>query len=307
MYLNLFSLFAFYWLSIFSCLGYGLFISKILNSKISVNNYGYQGLFGVLFLTLYSYISNFFYSHSSTHNTFLVIIGIVLFFYFVYFKYFNLKKLKIFSYIFLICFISFVIFKPHDDFSYYHFQYSYYLTQFPLMIGMGQFNHGFATPSSIFYLNSLFYLPYAKYALFHMPSLLVFGFSNLIFIEKLFNYLEKKKPNFLTLFLLFSIAFVNIIFYRLAEHGTDRSAQILVFLLIFELLVLINFEKNFQSSLSKIFILLALIISFKAFYILYFIFFIPIFIYGYGLFKFNVITLILKKKAFIFSVLLFLF
>ena len=41
----------------------------------------------------------------------------------------------------------------NDDFSYYHFQYTYYLTQDSFSFGVGQFNHGFRTPSSIFYLN----------------------------------------------------------------------------------------------------------------------------------------------------------
>ena len=67
--------------------------------------------------------------------------------------------------------------KTHDDFHYYHFPYTYYITQHSLLIGVGQFNHGFRTPSSIFYLNSLFYLPLAKYYLFYVPTLLIMGFS----------------------------------------------------------------------------------------------------------------------------------
>ena len=60
---------------------------------------------------------------------------------------------------FFILFIGIIIFKTHDDFPFYHFPYSYYITQNPLHIGVGLFNSGFKTPSSIFYLNSLFYLP----------------------------------------------------------------------------------------------------------------------------------------------------
>ena len=297
MNLNLASLIVFYYLSIISCLGYGLLISKIFNSKISINNYGYQGLFGILFLIIYSYISNFFYAHDLLHNSILVLIGLSSFVYFAYKKILVKEKVKILIFIFSILFLSFLIFKPHDDFSYYHFQYSYYLTQFPLLIGVGQFNHGFATPSSIFYLNSLFYLPHVDYALFHISALLVFGFSSLIIIEKLFKFINKNEPNFISFFLLFSLAFIVIIFYRIAEHGTDRSAQILIFILVYELIVLINFKKNFHECLSKIFILLALIISFKAFYILYFIFFIPILIAGYQRYKFELFFLTLRNKS----------
>ena len=45
----------------------------------------------------------------------------------------------------------------------------------------------------------------------------------------------------LFLFLLLSMIFINIAFYRIAEHGTDRSAQILlilIFSLFFDILYL---------------------------------------------------------------------
>ena len=61
--------------------------------------------------------------------------------------------------------IFILVAKNHDDFPYYHFPYTYYLTQDNLHIGIGQFGHGFRTPSSIFYLNSLFYLPLIKFPL----------------------------------------------------------------------------------------------------------------------------------------------
>ena len=77
---------------------------------------------------------------------------------------------------------------------------------------MGQFNHGFNTPSSIFYLNSLYYLPIVKHGLFHIPVLLILGFSNLILIEKLLNFLKKNKPNYLSYYLMFSLIFINVFF-----------------------------------------------------------------------------------------------
>ena len=277
MELNLAILFVFYWVSIFSCLGYGKLVSKYVLNNGNFENYGYVGLLGVLSIIIYAYISNFFYTHNQLHNSLFILIGFLSFLYFAYSGDFEKKKIISLLVIFLIFFISFIIYKPHDDFSYYHFQYSYYLTQFPMIIGVGQFNHGFATPSSIFYFNSLFFLPLAGYSLFHISVVLVMGFSNIILIEKLFRHLKKEDPNYLTYYLLLSLAFINIIFYRLAEHGTDRSAQILIFILVFELILLINYRNNFDILLSKIFILISLIISFKVFYILYFLFLFPVF------------------------------
>ncbi len=298
MHLNLAFLFVFYWLSIFSCLGYGVLISKLTQKKVYFKNYGYIGLLGILSLIIYSYLSNLFYAHGLLHNLIIILSGFLLFVYFIFSNFFQRDKIRTLLVIFFLLFISFIIYKPHDDFSYYHFQYSYYLTQFPMIIGVGQFNHGFSTPSSVFYLNSLFFLPFAKYSLFHISALLVFGFSNVILLEKLLRYLKKNRPNYLSFFLLLSLAFINIIFYRIAEHGTDRSAQILIFILVFELILFLNNKKNFDNSLTKIFILLSLIISFKAFYILYFLFLFPVLIYGYKKFKFDLFFKIIKNNFF---------
>ena len=76
-----------------------------------------------------------------------------------------------------------------------------------------------------------------------------------------------------------SILFINIFFYRIAEHGSDRSAQILVFLFFIEIFIFIYMKFFYDFQLSKILILLAIIISLKAFYVLYIIFLLPLLIH----------------------------
>ena len=115
-----------------------------------------------------------------------------------------------------------------------------------------------------------------------MPALLVMGFVNIIFIKKIIKSVNSNYVNFLTIYSLLSILFINIFFYRIAEHGTDRSAQILIFILLMEILLLINFAVNDNNKLNKIYILIGLIISFKAFYFLYLLFFIPIILYFFS-------------------------
>ena len=90
--------------------------------------------------------------------------------------------------------------------SYYHFPYTYYLTQDKLMFGIGNFNHGFRTPSSIFYLNSLYYLPYLNFFFFHMGSILIMGFVNIILLKKLM--ILNLKKNFIFFY------FIVIIIYK---------------------------------------------------------------------------------------------
>ena len=92
-------------------------------------------------------------------------------------------------------------------------------------------------------------------------------------LKKIFNN-DNLFINFIS---LLSLLFVNIFFYRLSEYGTDRSAQILVIILIIELLSLNFLYKIKQTNLIYIYILSALVVSIKAFFILYIIFIIPLF------------------------------
>ena len=300
---NLIAFTFFYFVIITSTVGYGLLIANAANLKNTHYNKGYLGLFGIFFLIFYSYFSHFFISHNYINNLIVLVLGLILFFYF-----FD-KKIKndyiLFYLFFLILFIGFIIFKSHDDFSYYHFPYTYYLTQNNLLLGIGNFNHGFRTPSSIFYLNSLFYLPIVKYYLFHLGAIMIMGFSSLILLEYILK--KKKKIDIIFFLSLMGFIFINIFFYRISEHGTDRSAQILVFLLIIELIILINAASQFREHSTKFFVLLILVISLKSFYILYLILLFPFFYYYIKDKKITYVKDFLKNPFFYLSVITFIF
>ncbi len=270
MFSNLAIFIFFYIFILFSVVGYGFLISKAIGQYNISNNIGYLGLKGLFFLSIYSYLSSIFLKHNYLHNSLIMLFGFLSFFYFIRI---NFKKYKShiinFFVIFLILFISSLIYKMHDDFPYYHFPYTYILTQNNLIVGLGQLNLGFRTPSSLFYLNSIFYLPLIKFYLFMMPSILILGFVNLIISEKIIYNLKVNKINYITYFGLLVLIFINIFFYRIGEHGTDKSAQILIFLLIIEVLLFIELKNLPPKILSKILILMGLIISLKAFYVLY--------------------------------------
>ncbi len=305
MKLDFFILFFFYLVSILSTLGYGLYFQKIINIPYNKKCLGYSGLIGLFFLTIYSYLSNFFYAHNIYHNLIILFIGLVLFYLSYIRRLFSKKEIKFLVILFSIIFISFLISKTHDDFPYYHFPYTYYLTQNSSLIGIGSFNHGFRTPSSLFYFNSLFYLPIIKYYLFHLGSAIIFGSAVYIFFSNIREGIKKKKINYIYYFDLFSLIFILVFFYRLAEHGTDRSAQILIFLILTEILRILVLKKITIYEISILSILFSITISLKAFYFLY------------GLLIFPVLFIILKNnnfkdflekiffnKAFYFSILL---
>ena len=275
---------------------------KLLKIKFHFVNFGYAGLFGIYILIVYSYFSNLFIAHTEIHNLIILFIGLILFIYLVKQKYSLYKSEIIFSFIvFILLFCAVLQFKNHDDFPYYHFPYAYYLTQQSLHIGIGQFNHGFRTPSSIFYINSLFYLPYAKFYLFNFTSLFILGFTNIILLKKIHNYFKfifakVEQLNLIHFLSLLSFVFINIFFYRISEYGTDRAAMILIFLFIIELLNFVNLKTVKTFNLFYIYLLGALIVSFKTFYILYIIFVIPLFFY-----------ILKKNKNYISNLIFFIF
>ena len=293
----------FYFTIIFSVLGYGYFVLNFSKNKYTSSDLGYIGLVGILFLIIISYISHFFVSHNYIFNSLILIIGLFFFIFEILKdkKFLEKKNIKLLIFIFIILFLGIMMHKTHDDFPYYHFPYTYYLTQSDIHIGVGNFSQGFRTSSSIFYLNSLFYLPLIKYYLFQLGAILIMGFSNLILLEKIFSGIRKKNINYLTYLSLLSFVFVNIFFYRIQEHGTDRSAQILILILFIELISLKNLKVLVEKTFSKIIIVLALIVSFKSFYILYSIFLIPLGIHLLNSKKINLQIYLFKN----FSVYLF--
>lgn len=281
-----------YFFIIISILGIGVFFLQLtIKSKtIKFFDLGYIGLFGIFFTLLYSYFSNLFFAHSEIHNLIFLFVGFLLFIF--NFKLFTkLDEIKIVLSIFFLLFFGFIIFKTHDDFVYYHFPYTYNLTQNSLLIGIGNFNHGFKTPSSLFYINSIFYIPYFKYYLFHMGAILFMGFSCSSLLISIKEQLSKKFIDHTFFLSLMSILFILIFFYRISEHGTDRSAQILIFLLFIQIIQINSNYNNFLLNFTKIAVITGLIISLKAFYILYFIFFIPLL---FDLIKNNKIYLVKK-------------
>ena len=88
------------------------------------------------------------------------------------------------------------------------------------------------------------------------------------------KFLKSNKLNLIFYFSLLSFIFINIAFYRIAEHGTDRSAQILLIIIFILFFDIVFFEKNSNNILTKSKLLLILIFlasSMKVIYYLYLI------------------------------------
>ena len=285
-----------YLIIVFAIIGFGYLSSKLLSVKLSL---GELGLSGILFMTILSYITNLFVPHSFIHNSIFLLIGLLAFLLILKKRLFR-KKIKLILLISSIFFIGILMYKTHDDFFYYHFPYTVSLIEFKKIFGVGNLEHGFRTPSSIFYFNSLFYLPILEKSLINSGAIFFLVFTNILLIQKIFNKLKNKKYDFILILSLLSLLFVNTIFYRLAEHGTDRSALILIFILAIYYLEAINkklSKSNFKYYYHKIILLILLIISLKSFYIIYtIIIFILLFEFRKIVFKENFYRKILFQR-----------
>ncbi len=292
---NLIFLSLFYILSIISTLGYGLlFKIFFIKNKIEID-YGLCGLIGIFVLTLYSYLSHFFIAHGLIHNSILIIIGLILFILFFKSSYEKINFI-ILSLIFFLLLISLFCFKTHDDFPYYHFPYTNYLTKTDLIVGIGNYDPSWRSPSSIFYFNSLFYLPLIKFYLYHIGALLIMGFSlTSIFIRGYQRY-KLRKFDHVFFFQLLSFTYILVFFYRLSEHGTDKSAQILSFILILEILLLLIKDQDFETFSMKTFLIGGLAISLKVFYLILLVLLIPVIYFMYKEKKYLYFKQLIKNK-----------
>ena len=118
----------FYFTIIFSVLGYGYLALNFSKNKSTSSDLGYIGLVGILFLIIISYISHFFVPHNYIFNSLILIIGLFLFIFEILKdkKFLEKNNIKLLIFIFIILFLGIMMHKTHDDFSYYHFPYTYW-------------------------------------------------------------------------------------------------------------------------------------------------------------------------------------
>ena len=258
-----------YFLLAVNVIGYGYFFATNISSYNKNANIGYIGLYGVFLLTFISYLTNLVVKHDYLHNFILLILGI---FFFV--KYIssikNLNKNKDVKYLifFLVLSIFAILyFKSHDDFSYYHLSFIHNLTLNKVEFGLGNFDLAFNHVSSMFFFHSLFNLPFTNDYFYFIGPVLIMVFSNIVLVKKILN--DKKKITFNFFLSFFIFVFINVFFYRLAEHGTDRSAIILILLSILLIFQILDNKILNNKMFENLIIFLTFIISLKSFYIIY--------------------------------------
>ncbi len=298
--------FVFYILLI-SVIGYGILFQNFCFEPIKSlkeQKVIYLGFFGLFVLTFISLVTSLFVPHNFFHNLLLHFFGVL------FFIFYKIKDKKYFiKFIFLISLFlisALLISKTHDDFSYYHLPFTKYLTEHKIIFGMSNIGHGYKLISSLFFLNSIFYLPIVEYFSFHFSLLFFLIFFNFFLIKEI---ISKNTNEIIKILYIFAFAFFNLSFNRIAEFGTDKVGQLLIVLLVIKLFQLACFEKNKFKMNNILFLipLLGLCISLKTY-------FLPYILIGFTIFlldeKFlNIFKNILNSKSFFifFSFLFFYF
>ena len=272
-----------------STIGHGYLFASIFYKDFKYLNFGYLGIIGFFAISLISTFSTFFTPHDYLHNTILHLVGLSAFFINFFFdKKNNFDQLKKLLLLFIIMGTGIYVFKNHDDFPYYHLTYALNLSQNSLLIGTGSFSHGFRTMSSLFYYHSTLYLPFIKFYLFHSGPFFILIFFNYIILIKLLEKFKKNEFDIVYFFSLLNFIFVNVVFYRIAEHGTDRSGQILLFIIFitfFEILFLEKLNKNKTILFNFLLVATFLAASMKVLFIIYLIL-VPIILYKKKFYKY---------------------
>lgn len=292
-------------LIVLSTLGYGIVFSNKLFGNSRYLNLPLKGIFGIFFLYLISSFTHLVFPHNFIHNSIIILLGLILFFKFLSRKNFENQEFKLIVFFFTFLLLGFLISKTNEDFSYYHLPNSLQFALNKLQFGLGNLNHGFKHFSSIFLINSLFYLPIVEIYLFNITNFMlqIFFFSSLtVILYK--NY----KNNFTIILALVSLITYLTKFYRLSEYGADYFGQFLV-LLSFIILSL-SFSAYKQSAIDKkeIFLIAMYLVIFavttKFLYVIYLL--IPMFIiFNQYNFK-EIIKFIFEKKFFTISVVVLL-
>ena len=218
---NIIIFFLSFYILLISVIGYGILFQNLCFGSIKDMNDEkviYTGFYGLFLLTFISLITSLFLSHNFIHNILLHLIGILLF---IFLRVKNKKNyLKIILFISLILFSALLISKTHDDFSYYHLTFTKYLTEQKVIFGMGILGHGYKLISSLFFLNSTFYLPFIEYFSFHFTLLFFLIFFNFFLLKEI---ISKNTHEVIKFLYLFAFTFFNLSFTRIAEFGTDKA------------------------------------------------------------------------------------
>tara|TARA_A100001011_G_scaffold32829_1_gene31502 strand:+ start:1684 stop:3492 length:1809 start_codon:yes stop_codon:yes gene_type:complete len=261
--IDIFLFFLFYISISFVFIGFGE-ISKImvLNKYRNLEELGFTGFMGFLFLYLISSLIFFFSNINQYIILSILVVGLGLFIFFLVKKKYNYNSLLILLITLTLFFPMVIISEPTEDFFFYYQPYMNYLQTSKIIFGLVNINSTLAFSTySLYDIIVLFKINGIFENSFSIPIMIFYIFFLIYLIENLF-----KKFGLFYLFILF----LSIIsFSKLRDIGTSIPPQLLL-IIVFCLIYSIFLEGINDIKFSKILLLLcfAIILRFNSIIIL---------------------------------------
>ena len=267
------------------CVGFGILFCKIFNLKkifLHLNIFDIS-LFGLMFMGFLGQLVNFFFPLNDIFLLTNLILSILLIFYFFkeYKFLFFLDKKFILITLATLTLTYFTIFGSgySDDLNHYHYAYINTTDNLKYILGLNFLhpNYGFSPIWLI--VNSSLNFESSRLQDIHITNSLPYFFILSSFLIKIFQDIEKKNFNILTILKIFFISFILLKYTRLKEYGVDRS--IIIFFIYFIYLFIYFWQRYFlkislENKKNIFYIILLISIFIFSNKIVYF----PIFIFA---------------------------
>ncbi len=268
--------------TVFITSGY-VFNLIFLKNKISNINLYESTLFGLILLSFFSLIVNFFIPLNKALGSLIIIISIIFYLYVTI-----ILKHKNLLYLILISLISFFLITLSNinrpDAGLYHLPYIGLINSEKIIIGSVNVNFRFGHISIIQYLSGIFNSYFFTIEIITLPLAFIFSIY-IIFLTRKYIKVSKDNNKFLKIYIFFLIIYSLYGFSNYTNYGNDAPAHIYFFILSIYLIEEKNFYLINKNIFFKILLLSIFLFSVKPFMILTLLIPLTIFIINKNKFK----------------------
>lgn len=242
-----------------------------------ISNFTYDGIIGIIYLSIIALFLNFFIALNKINNTFLF----VVFFLFLIalrrkFLFKSYKKLFLFLFLFTIFASSLILFSDsyRPDAGLYHYPFINILNDNKIIIGLSNLHFRFGHISIIQYVSAIFNNNIFGLQGITMPLAILIALVVCYLSAEIIEYSKDPKYKFYNIFNSCILVYFAFKINRYSEYGNDAPGHALAFLLI-SLFIKNCSVKKFQNN--DLLLIATYIFTVKSTLIFYLI--IPIFIF----------------------------
>ena len=249
--------------------GSGFIFSYLFNNsakeKIDLST---AGLFGIIFLSFFSLLLNFFFPLNKLVGT---IVLIVTFLTFLKYTYDYKKKIEIFFFVSCVSLVTFFLITLSNvnrpDAGLYHLPYTSILNDSKIIIGSSNIHFRFGHTSIIQYLSAIYNNFFFKIEFITIPLASIFSFFIFFISKKFFTLLKKKTDEKIFIYFII-IIFSFYAFNRYSNYGNDAPVHLYFFFLIILFTEIKSLKKIDLHEFYNLVIVSIFLLSLKPFLVL---------------------------------------